>query len=165
MVGEPVIIPPSMPEPVAWLGLPKTGLQIAGDELLWLGPEDEPAFVILLAAIEDVVIQVRPNPVSVAFVLFAIGLAAIGVFVSESTTLTAFLYVFALGFFLLASLCVVNRRLMIRVGGTTIPVFVMGDSKAHVLAFTASLQNASRTARRIAGTRVLPPGSSGTPIG
>ena len=165
MVGEPVIIPPGESGPVVWSGLPKTRLYIFGDELVWFDSDGDPLFVIQLAAIEDVGIQARPNPVSVAFVIFAMGLGAIGAFVSESSTLTAFLYVFGLAFLLIASPALVLRRIMIRTRGTITPLVVMDESKEHILAFTASLQNAIRTARRIAPARVLPPGSGEAPKG
>jgi len=149
-----------------WLELPGSGLQVIADNLVCWSSDETALFRIPLAAIENVSLRRRIQWAGVRVIIFALGMGAIGAFVSESSILTAILYVVALGLLLIGGVGSIRKTLLIRVTGKLIGVPLGIESAEHAIGFIVSLQEAVRTSKRLAAEmanqdapRMLGPGA------
>ena len=84
---------PETPPPAAFLSLPKTGLQVQGDELVKLGAGGAVTIRLPLAEIESVRFATTFEPISLVFIGTGISLGLVGYFFSPYDWLNAVLYV------------------------------------------------------------------------
>ena len=134
----------------AWLELPGNGLQVIADHLVGWSSDETALFRIPLAAIESVSLRRRLEWAGMRVIIFALGMGAIGAFVSESSILTAILYVVALGLLLIGCVGAIRKTLLIRVTGKLIGVPLSMEGDEHAVGFVLSLQEAIQTSKRLA---------------
>jgi hypothetical protein len=131
--------PPASPEVIAFLSLPKTGLQVRGDELIKLGARDAVTIRLPLAEIESIRFAMTFEPISLVFIGTGIGLGLVGFFFSSYDWLSVVLYVagvLLIGFGIMGWMC---YRVMIVSQGETIGV-ACNDLPEEGRGFVSSLR-------------------------